>query len=194
MVTSRQLYLLLLGLLACERLLELVVSRRNARRAFERGGYEVGAPHFRAMARVHALFIPACAAEVLLFERAFPGALGGVALAGALLAQGLRYWALTTLGDRWNVRIIVVPGAEPVTRGPYRFLRHPNYLAVILEMACVPLIHGAWLSALAFSAANASLLRRRIPAEEQALGMAYQKAFGGKARFLPAGSRARVGP
>ena len=188
-MTSRLLYLVCLGLLVGERLLELVVSRRNARRAMERGGFEVGAPHFRAMGVVHTLFVPACAAEVFLLERAFPGALGFAALAAALLAQGLRYWAVTTLGERWNVRIIVVPGAAPVTAGPYRFLRHPNYLAVILEMACVPLIHGAWLTALVFSGANALLLRTRIPAEERALGEAYQRAFGARARFVPGGSR-----
>jgi methyltransferase len=137
------------------------------------------------MALVHALFIPACALEVLVLRRPFVPAIGFAALAGALGAQGLRYWAIGSLGDRWNVRIIVLPGEPPVTRGPYRWLRHPNYLAVITEMACVPLIHGAWLSAIGFSLVNALLLSVRIPAEEKALGEAWRSEFAGKRRLVP---------
>jgi len=84
----------------------------------------------------------------------------------ALVAQALRYWAIASLGDRWNTRIIVVPGLEPVTRGPYRFLRHPNYVAVVLELAAVPLIHGAWVTAAVFTLGNALLLLVRIRADE----------------------------
>src|SRR5207245_1954463 len=86
------------------------------------------------MAAVHALFLPACAAEVLLLHRPFPGALGWACAATAVCAQILRWWAIRSLGWRWNVRVIVVPGEPPVRKGPYRFLRHPNYLAVAVEM------------------------------------------------------------
>ncbi len=102
-------------------------------------------------------------------------------------AQALRYWAIATLGWRWNTRIVVVPGTAPVTAGPYRWVRHPNYVAVIAEMIALPLVHGAWLTALVFSVGNALLLRVRIRAEEQALGEPWQHAFAGRPRFVPGG-------
>lgn len=184
-MTSKDLYLLFLGLIAAERLVELAISRRNARAAFARGGVEVGRRHFRVMSAVHSLFLVSCAAEVLLLDRPFPGAPGVAAFAGALGAQGLRYWAIATLGPRWNVRIIFVPGEPPITSGPYRLVRHPNYVAVIAELALVPLIHGAWLTALLFSAGNAALLYVRIRSEEQALGSPYADAFAHRPRFVP---------
>jgi methyltransferase len=97
---------------------------------------------------------------------------------------------MRALGERWNTRIIVVPGAGPVTTGPYRFIRHPNYVAVVLEMACIPLAHGAWLTALVFSVANALLLTVRIRAEEAALGHPWSLAFADKHRFVPGGPHA----
>jgi methyltransferase len=184
MVTA---YLVFLTLFGMERIAELLLSRRNARIAFSRAGVESGAAHFRAMAAVHALFLPACAAEVILLRRPFPGTPGLLATAVALLAQGLRWWAISALGWRWNVRVIVVPGEAPVRRGPYRFLRHPNYLAVAAEMLCVPLAHGAWICALVFSALNAALLRVRVRAEERALGRPWEQAFENVPRFIPHG-------
>ena len=180
-------YLALLALVAAERIAELLLSRRNARIAFARGAVESGASHFRWMALVHALFLPACAAEVLLLGRAFPGALGWVCAGGALAAQALRWWAIASLGWRWNVRVIVVPGEPPVRRGPYRLMRHPNYVAVVLEMVCVPLAHGAVLTALVFSILDLLLLRTRIRIEEQALGARWEQAFAGTPRFIPHG-------
>lgn len=180
-------YLLFLLLVGAERLAELRLSRRNARLAFARGAVEVGAGHFRLMAVLHAAFLPACALEVVLLHRPFPGAIGAVALVLALGAQGLRWWAIASLGSRWNVRVIAVPGEAPLRQGPYRWIRHPNYIAVAVEMACVPLAHGAWLSAVIFSALNAIVLRERIRVEERALGDAYQRAFAGVPRFLPHG-------
>jgi len=182
---TAQAYLGFLGLLGVERVLELALSARNARRALARGGCEVGQAHYRVMATLHSLFFVACGAEVLLLGRPFVPALGATALGVAVLAQGLRYWAIATLGDRWNVRIVFVPGDAPVTAGPYRFIRHPNYLAVIAELFFVPLIHGAWLTAVAFTLANAALLTVRIRAEEAALGTAYQAAFASRRRFVP---------
>ncbi len=185
MVSSVHGYLGFLGLLAAERLVELVLSQRNAARAFARGGVETGRGHYRVMVVLHSLFLVACGAEVLGLSRPFPGAPGYAALGVALAAQALRYWAIASLGEHWNTRVIVVPGLSPVTRGPYRYLRHPNYVAVVLELAAVPLLHGAWVTALVFSLANALLLRVRIRAEESALGTAYAEAFAGKPRFLP---------
>jgi methyltransferase len=187
--SSVELYLAFLGLLACERGVELLVSRRNARAALAAGAAETGRGAYAAMVVVHAFFPVACAAEVLVLGRLFPGLPGYAALCVALGAQGLRWWAVGTLGPRWNTRVIVARASAPVTEGPYRFLRHPNYLAVILEMLAVPLVHGAWLTALVFSALNAALLAVRIPAEERALGQAYSEAFRGRPRFVPRGLR-----
>jgi methyltransferase len=184
------LYPALLVLLGMERFVELVLSRRHARRAFARGGVELGRGHFPVMVVFHTAFLAACAAHAFLYPRADPApAVWGPALAGAIAAQALRYWAIVTLGDRWNVRIIVLPGAAPVVGGPYRWVRHPNYVAVAVETACVPLVHGAWLLALGFSLGNAMLLWVRIRAEEAALGEHYRTAFAVTPRFLPNGRR-----
>jgi methyltransferase len=182
---SYPVYLALLGLIGVERIGELLLSRRNARRAFARGATEHGQRHYRVMAAFHTLFLIACAVEGA--RRAFPGTVGWIALVGALSAQALRYWAIATLGERWNVRVIVLPSAQPVVTGPYRFLRHPNYVAVALELVCVPLVHGAWLTALAFSIGNALLMVVRIRVEEAALGSQYAAAFAATPRFIPGG-------
>lgn len=167
-----------LVLLAGERLVELVVSSRNARRALAAGGVEAGRGHYPAMVVFHAGFLVACAAEPLLWPRPWPPAAALAALAAALLAQGLRWWAIASLGGRWTTRIVVLPGAPPVTGGPYRWLRHPNYLAVAVELLAVPLIGGALATAAVATLGNAALLAVRIPAEERALGAAWAEAFG----------------
>jgi len=184
-MVSQWAYAGLMGLFAVERVGELWVSRRNARQAFAQGAVEVGRGHFRVMALVHAAFLVACPAEVFGLGRRFPGAVGWACLVGVLLAQGLRYWAILTLGVRWNVRIIVWPERAPVTAGPYRFLRHPNYLAVATELLLVPLVHGAWICATVFTIANALLLRVRIRAEEAALGARYAETFAAHRRLVP---------
>lgn len=189
MVTSTALYLALLAALTLERWLELARSRRNARVALADGAQEFGRAHFPWMVAFHATFLPACAAEVLLAHRPFPGAWGWLALGVVALAQGLRWWTIATLGPRWSVRVIVPAEAAPVVGGPYRFLRHPNYLAVILEVAFIPLVHGAWMTALAASLINAALLTVRIPCEEAALGPRYARVLGGMPRLVPRGPR-----
>jgi methyltransferase len=180
-------YLGFLALLGLERVLELRISERNARWALRRGGVELGREHFTPMALLHGAFLIGCAAEVVLAGRPFLPALGLAMLVAALAAQALRYWAIASLGRHWNVRVIVVPGADVVTRGPYRYLRHPNYLAVVVEGLAVPLIHGAWLTAAAFTVLNAVLLSVRIRCEEQALGRCrgYAERLGDRGRFWP---------
>lgn len=180
-------YLALLAALGIERIFELRLSARHAAWAFERGGVEEGRRHFAVMKVLHTAFLLACAVEVVLLGRPFVPALGWPMLALALAAQALRYWAVHSLGPHWNVRVIVVPGASAVTRGPYRFLRHPNYLAVVIEGFAVPLIHGAWWTALCFTLANAALLVVRIRCEERALTQHcdYAVRFAGARRFWP---------
>jgi methyltransferase len=177
-------YLALLGLVAGERGAELAVSSRNARRLLARGGVETGQGLYRVMVVFHAVFLPALALGAIAFP-APPSAWAWLAVAGALAAQGLRWWAVRTLGERWSTRVIVLPGAPPVTGGPYRFLRHPNYLAVVLEMACLPLAWGLWRLALVFTAGNALILWTRIRDEERALGPSWERAFAGKGRLVP---------
>jgi methyltransferase len=167
-----------LALLALERLAELRLSSRNAARALAAGGVEAGRGHYPAMVLFHAAFLGACALEPLLWPRPWPPAASAAALACALLAMALRWWAVHTLGGRWTTRVVVLPGAAPVTGGPYRWLTHPNYLAVTLELLAVPLIGGAVVTAAAATLGNAALLAVRIPAEERALGAPWARAFG----------------
>jgi methyltransferase len=185
MVTSRGLYLGFLALLGLERLVELLLSLHNARQARAAGAIEAGRGHYPVMVAFHSAFLVACALEVVLVPRSFPGALGWTALGVAVAAQGLRYWAVASLGVRWNTRVLVWPGLPPVTSGPYRFLRHPNYLAVVLEMLAVPLVYGAWVTAVVFSLGNLLLLRVRIRSEEAALGPSWAEAFGSRPRLIP---------
>jgi methyltransferase len=163
-------YLVLLGATAAERIVELVLSARHARAAFARGGVEYGRAHFPALVALHVGLLLACAAEVVLGGRPFLPWLGWPMLALVLLSQGLRYWCIATLGQQWNTRVIVVPGAGRVSGGPYRFLPHPNYVAVVVEGVALPLVYTAWITALVFTVVNAVLLVGvRIPVEERAL-------------------------
>lgn len=182
---SLRTYLILLSALIVERIFELNLARRNAHRAFKRGAIEVGQAHYRVMVAFHSLFIVSCAVEAAAFPHWLPRALVWTALLAEACAQALRYWAVSTLGERWNTRIIVTPGAAPVTSGPYRFMRHPNYLAVAIEIAAVPLIGGAIVTAIVFSIGNALILAVRIPAEERAMGGRYAEALGSRRRFIP---------
>lgn len=164
------LYLALVLATGVERLVELVISRRNARWAFAHGGVEAGGRHFPVMVALHTALLVGCVAEPLLAGRPFLPALGVPALVLALVAQALRYWCIGVLGRRWNTRVIVVPGMPLVRRGPYRFLPHPNYLVVAVEGLALPLVWSGWITAVAFTVLNAWLLLAvRIPVEERAL-------------------------
>jgi methyltransferase len=171
----------LLGLVAAERVAELALSARNARRTLAQGGVEVGEGHYRSMVIFHGAFLAACAAEPLALETPRWPVAATLGAAGAvLLAQTLRWWAIATLGARWSTRVVVLPGAAPVRAGPYRLLRHPNYVAVALELAALPLALGAWRTALAAAVGNALLMAVRIPAEERAVyGPATAREPGG---------------
>lgn len=168
-MTSPVLFTVLVGLVALERLAELVVAQRNARWAFARGGRETGRGHYPVMVVLHAGLLVGCLVEVWAADRPFVPALGWVMLALALGSQALRWWCIATLGPRWNTRVIVVPGLPLVARGPYRWLRHPNYVAVVVEGFALPLVHTAWVTALVFTVANAALLTVRIRTENRAL-------------------------
>ena len=162
-------YVLLVAAVGIERLAELVVSTRNARWALARGGVEYGRGHYPVMSAMHAALLVACVVEVAVADRPFLPWLGWPMLSLVVAAQALRWWCVATLGHQWNTRVIVVPDLPLVTSGPYRWLRHPNYVAVVVEVAALPLVHTAWVTALAFTLANAAVLSVRIPVEERAL-------------------------
>jgi methyltransferase len=168
-VSSTGWYLLLIAATGLERVAELVVSTANARWSFARGGVESGREHFPAMAALHVGLLVGAPLEVLLADRPFLPWLGWPMLAVAVAVQALRWWCIVSLGRHWNARVIVVPGARLVTRGPYRRWRHPNYVAVMAEGIALPLVHGAWLTAVGFTVLNTFVLRARLRVENAAL-------------------------
>lgn len=152
-----------------ERLAELVVSKRHAAWAFSRGGVEYGRRHYGVMVVLHTALLVGAVAEVWWLDRPFLPVLGWSMLALVLASQALRWWCIRTLGPQWNTRVIVVPGLPLVRRGPYRVLRHPNYVAVVVEGVALPLVHTAWVTAVLFTVLNAALLTVRIRVEDRAL-------------------------
>jgi methyltransferase len=172
-VVSDGWYTVIVGLVALERLAELVVAKRNLAWSLQRGGRESGFSHYPFMVVLHTGLLAGCLLEVWLGHRSFQPALGWTMLALLVASQALRWWCIRTLGHQWNTRIVVTPGLPRVSGGPYRLFAHPNYVAVIAEGFALPLIHGAWLTALAFTVLNALLLTVRIRAENEALRSAY---------------------
>jgi methyltransferase len=168
-VVSEVLYTVLVVAFGLERLAELVVAKRNLAWSLERGGRETGFSHYPFMVVLHTGLLAGCVLEVWLGDRPFLPALGWPMLVLVLASQALRWWCIRTLGPQWNTRIIVVPGLGRVTGGPYRFFSHPNYVAVVVEGFALPLVHTAWVTAVAFSVLNAGLLTVRIRAENRAL-------------------------
>lgn len=189
---TRLLYTLLVAAVAVGRLIELRIAERHRRSLLAGGAFEAGAGHYPWMVALHTAFLIACPLEVWLLDRPFLPGLAGAMLVVLALAVALRWWVIATLGQRWTTRILCLPGAPPVTGGPYRLLRHPNYLAVVAEIAALPLVHTAWITALVFSLLNAWLLRVRIRAEEAALASVsdYDSVFAGRPRLVP-GSEGR---
>ena len=162
-------YVGLVAAVVVARGVELAVSERNRRWSMAQGGIESGPGHYPVMVLLHTGLLVGAVVEVLTLDRPFLPWLGWPMLALLVASHGLRWWCISSLGRQWCTRIVVVPGRSAVTSGPYRFLRHPNYLAVVLEGIALPLVHTAWVTAAAFTVANAALLRVRIAAEEQAL-------------------------
>ncbi|MFJ1562013.1 isoprenylcysteine carboxyl methyltransferase family protein [Streptomyces mirabilis] len=165
-------YGLLVAAVAVERVAELFVARRNERWSTARGAIVTGQGHYPAMVALHTGLLVGCPAEVWLADRPFAPALAWPMLAALAGAQALRWWCIGTLGPRWNTRVMVVPGLPLVTSGPYRLLRHPNYVAVVTEGAALPLVHTAWVTAAVFTVLNAALLTVRIRCENRALATA----------------------
>ena len=161
---------LFVGALIAQRLAELAWSRRNERRLRARGAIEHDAAGYPAMVALHACWLAGMAIESAMTHRtATP--LRRLAFGAFVAVQPLRYWAIRSLGDRWTTRILVPPGEPPVRSGPYRWIAHPNYVAVAAEIAAAPLVVGAWRTSLMATVLDAAVLRRRITRESAALAL-----------------------
>ncbi len=152
------------GFIVAQRLAELALATRNTRRLRARGAVEAGAGHYPAIVALHIAWLAA-----MLLAVAPETPVNRLLLAVFLALQAGRIWVIAALGERWTTRVIVLPGAPLVTRGPFRYVRHPNYLIVCAEIAVVPLIFGAWWIALVFSVLNLAMIRHRIRVEDAAL-------------------------
>lgn len=169
---------------AAERLRELFISRVNSRRS---GGIPSAPRTYPLIVAAHVGLLVLPPFEIRLAQRRPAPWVSLAWLAALAAATGLRWWSIQSLGGSWNVRAEVPDDLKPVTSGPYRFLRHPNYLALIIEFVALPMAGGAWLSALGLSALNGFALAGRIRAEEAQLerSAAYREAFRGKSRLVP---------
>jgi methyltransferase len=184
---SAILYTILLVVVGAGRLAEMRISRRRQRALAARGATKVAEPHFRWMVLLHSSVLAGAALEVWLLGRLFIPVLAIPMLALFGLSNALRWWVIHTLAGHWNVQVVDSIGLGVVTSGPYRWVRHPNYLAVFAELLALPLIHSAWLTALLGSLAHIWVLRQRIAVEEAVLlgDPAYQAAMSHKPRFIP---------
>ena len=192
MSTTLVLYLCVVVAVAAQRLYELRIAARNTAALVKDGAEEVACGHYTAMRLLHTGWLLCCVAEAVW--RNTPPALWVMltGLTGLAIGQGLRLAAMRSLGPRWTTRILVMPGLPPITGGVYRWLRHPNYLGVIFELAALPLIFGCVFSAIFFTAANLFLLLGvRIPAEEAALSRVnnYANHLNAQGRLIAQGSQ-----
>ncbi len=161
-------FTLLISFIILQRLVELYIAKKNEAWMKARGAYEVGREHYKYIVSLHVMFLFSLVAEVYIGEKEM-AEWGWLPLLVFILAQCLRFWSIKSLGRRWNTRIIVLP-KDVVRTGPYRFLKHPNYVTVAIEILVIPLIFQAYWTAVIFSVLNAVvLLGIRIPVEERAL-------------------------
>jgi methyltransferase len=180
-------YLGLLLVVALLRIYELQISRRHQREMAAQGASKVTDPVFRTMVLLHTGVLVGAALEVVFLHRHFYPVFAAVCFAIFLAANVVRWWVIRTLGEHWNVQVMDSTGMGVITTGPFRYVRHPNYAAVFVEMLVLPLIHCAWITAAVGSAAHILVLSQRISTEERVLfsDTRYREAMYGKPRFLP---------
>jgi methyltransferase len=180
-------YLALLVIVALLRLVELRISRRHQMEMVARGAAKVDEPRFRWMVLLHTAVLIGAGAEVVFLKRPFLPILATLMFAIFLAANCVRWWVIRTLGEHWNVQVMDSTRLGVISSGPFRFVRHPNYAAVFAEMLALPLIHTAWITALAGTVAHAVVLSQRLSTEERVLfaNPEYRAAMGAKPRFLP---------
>jgi methyltransferase len=175
-----------IALVIVQRVVEVIIANKNANWVKSQGGYEVGKEHYKYIVALHGMFFLSLLLEITVATKEFM-LWSFVPLAIFLVAQIGRVWALSSLGRFWNTRIMILPGAKVIAKGPYRYLRHPNYAIVITELACLPLVFQAYWTAIVFTILNAIILTTRIQVEERALEEAtnYQEVFQKRKRFIP---------
>ncbi|MEK4147602.1 isoprenylcysteine carboxyl methyltransferase family protein [Robertmurraya sp. FSL W8-0741] len=181
---------LLMIVLIMQRLTELVIARRNEKWMKKQGGIEVGQAHYPYLVMLHVLFILSFTVEVVVLQRSIHPSWPFI-LVLFLLTQIGRGWVIYSLGRYWNTKIIVVPDVKLVKKGPYRFLKHPNYVIVAVEFIIIPLLYEAYITSVVFTLLNIWILSVRIPTEEQALQnlTEYGREFTKHNRFLPSFSK-----
>jgi methyltransferase len=184
---SRIAYLILLALFGAGRLGELIISRRNQRKMRSEGATRVAEPRFPWMVILHIAVFVAAGAEVIFLHRTFIPALAIAMFALFLLSNVLRWWVMASLKSHWNVQVMDSARLGVVSTGPYRWVRHPNYVAVFVELVSLPLIYSAWITAIFAAIGNAWVLHNRLAVEDKMLlaNPDYRAAMGGKPRFLP---------
>jgi methyltransferase len=180
-------YLILLLIVALLRVVELQISRRHQRDLVAHGAQKVVDPRFRWMVLLHTCVLIGAALEVVFLHRPFYPVFGGICFAIFVAANVVRWWVIRTLGEHWNVQVMNSTGMGVITTGPFRYVRHPNYAAVFVEMLVLPLIHCAWITAFVGSAAHIVVLSQRLTTEERVLfsDARYREVMSGKPRFVP---------
>jgi len=179
-------FVILVCLLIFQRISELFLAARNERWMKQQGGVEFGGKHYRLMVAMHSMFLVCFIAEKVIFNKeSSPVFLPLLFL--FLLAQILRIWAIRSLGRYWNTKIMVVPGASVIRKGPYRYIKHPNYLVVSIEIGIIPLLFSAYITFALFTLLNVFILSVRISNEEKALSRLteYETVFQSSHRFVP---------
>ena len=170
-MVTQELFFAIITCVGIQRILELIKSNQHKKLLREQGGVEHAFGHYKYMVLLHAFWFGAMFSEVYFLSRPFYGWLFIVALMGMLIGNILRYASMKALGVRWNTRIIVLPGKALINTGIYQYLKHPIYVGVCFEIACIPLLHTAYLTAIVFTILNIIFLKTRIREEEKALCM-----------------------
>lgn len=172
------LFLFIFAFVIIQRLVELSVAKRNEKWIKNQGAYEAGSSHYPVMIALHAGFFVSLLIEVLAADRPVSPVWVPLLIL-FVLTQIARIWCLSSLGRYWNTKILILPGAQVVRRGPYKYIKHPNYVIVTIEILLLPLLFQAYVTAVVFTFLNAAMLSVRIPAEERALKRStnYSEAF-----------------
>jgi methyltransferase len=180
-------FLALLLAVGSLRLVELRISKRHQQEMAARGATRVDEPKFRWMVLLHTAVLIGAAVEVVFLRRPFVPWLAAPMFVVFLAANAVRWWVIRSLGEHWNVQVVDSTRLGVVTSGPFRYVRHPNYAAVFAEMLALPLIHAAWITAVAGAIAHIGVLAQRLSTEERVLfaNPDYRAAMTGKPRFLP---------
>ncbi|MDQ0228821.1 isoprenylcysteine carboxyl methyltransferase family protein [Metabacillus malikii] len=173
-------------ILLLERISELMIAKRNEKWMLRHGAVEFGTEHYGVIVAHHCMFLMCFALEVLYFDKSI-SQFWMIIVPILLIAQFIRYWAILSLGNYWNTKVIIIPGTYIEVKGPYKFLKHPNYLIVIIEILFIPLLFKAYATAIVFSILNFIVIETRIRVEEEALELYpnYHELFFNKSRFVP---------